>query len=412
MRATFFGVIAALVTGVATAGENWPEFRGPRGDGTTVATKLPLTWSEKEHVVWKTPIPGRGWSSPVIWEKQIWLTTATEDGKQQSAIAVDADTGAVLHNLLVFKNADPAFCHPTNSYASPTPAIEAGRCYVHFGTYGTAAIDTKSGEILWTRRDFECDHFRGPASSPIIHEDLLIVAYDGFDVQYMVALDKHTGKTAWRKPRDINYGTDNGDRKKSYSTASVFEVDGKPLLISPSATETIAYQPKTGEEVWRVRHGGMNAACRPVQYKNLVFITAGDGPDSLIAVDPRGSGDISKENIKWRSAQTVPKRSSLVVVDGIAFMTTDNGVVTARSADDGEIYWQKRVGGDFWASPLAGAGRLYFSSKSGKTVVIAAKKEFEQLAENQLKDGFNASPSVIDNDLILRTATHLYRIGE
>ncbi len=206
-------------TAGAFAEDAWTQFRGPKGNGHAESQNLPLTWSEEENIQWKTEIPGKGWSSPVVWKNQIWLTTATVDGKKMSALCVDAETGKVIKNLLIYENVKPDFCHDTNSYATPTPVIEEGRLYVHFGKYGTACLDTNSGKILWSRRDFECDHFRGPASSPILFQNRLFVAYDGFDVQYVVALDKHTGKTLWRKDRGIDYRTSNGDRKKAYSTA-------------------------------------------------------------------------------------------------------------------------------------------------------------------------------------------------
>ena len=189
----FFSLILSALLGfvsLSTAGENWPQFRGPTGDGMSDATGLPTTFSESENVRWKTPIHDKGWSSPVVWGDQVWLTTATEDGKQMYAICVDLNTGKVLHDIKLWDIAEPQYCHPYNSYASPTPAIEAGRVYVHFGAHGTAAIDTETGKVLWVRQDLPCNHFRGPGSSPIIVDDLLVLTFDGFDYNYLVALDK------------------------------------------------------------------------------------------------------------------------------------------------------------------------------------------------------------------------------
>ncbi len=412
MRTMLVAMAAVLALPRLHGEDIWPEFRGPNGDGCSKSKHLPLSWSETKNVKWKTPIHGKAWSSPVVWKDRIWVTTATEDGKKMSALCLDAASGKILKDLLIFENAEPEFCHPTNSYASCTPAIEDGRLYVHFGTYGTASVDTASGEILWSRRDLHCDHFRGPASSPILFEGRLIVAFDGIDIQYVVALDKHTGKTLWKKDRNINYGTDNGDRKKAYSTAQVITVDGKPQIVSPAAMETISYNPQNGEEIWRVRHGGMNAGCRPLFYEGMVFLSSGDGPTSLIAVRANGKGDVTDSHIVWKTGKTVPKRSSQLIVGDLFFMANDSGVVSCLDAKTGKLHWQKRLDGEYWASPLYGSGRLYFSSKSGKTVVLAAKPEFELLAENQLDAGINASPAVAGDDLILRTFTHLYRIGE
>ncbi len=409
-----FGLVfLTLATTTQTlVAENWPAFRGPRGDGITNATGVPVEWNETKNLVWKTAIHGRGWSSPVVWEDQIWLTTATEDGKKQSAICVDASTGDILHDLVVFENEEPRFCHPSNSYASCTPTIEDGRLYVHFGSYGTAAIDTVTGKKLWERRDLECDHFRAPASSPILFEDVLVVAYDGFDVQYVVGFDKHTGETRWRTPRNIDYNTDNGDRKKAYATGLVIEVAGQPQIILPSATATVAYEPLTGKEIWRVRHGGMNAACRPIYGHGLLYITAGDGGTSLVAVRPDGKGDVTDTHIVWSSGKSVPKRSSLILKDDLLFMTNDSGVISCRDAKTGDVHWMKRLEGEYWASPMLAEGRLYFSSKTGLNPVVAASSEYELITENQLDDGFNASPAVIGSDFILRTFTHLYRVSK
>ena len=266
------------------AGENWPQFRGPNEDGLTAETGLPLTWSETENIVWKTPIPGKAWSSPVIWGDQIWVTNAPEDGKQLYAVCVDRNSGQIVHNVKVFDIPDPQFCYPMNSYASPTPAIEAGRVYVHFGVHGTACLDTASGKVLWTRQDLPCNHFRGPASSPIIVDDLLVVAYDGYDLQYVVAFDKDTGKTVWRRDRNIEYETDNGDNKKAFGTARVLEIDGQRQLVYPSAGATIAYVPESGDEIWRINHGGMNACNPPLLGHGLLFLNTASGGFRLFAM--------------------------------------------------------------------------------------------------------------------------------
>ena len=200
---TLWTILFSLLSPSLFAGDNWAEFRGPQGSGISQAKGLPTKWSETENIVWKTPIHGKGWSSPVVWGNQIWLTTATVDGKKMSAICLDAASGKIVHDLLLFENAEPRFCHPTNSYASPTPVIEEGRIYCHFGSYGTACLDTKSGKTLWTRRDLESDDFRGPGSSPILFEDLLVVNYDGVDLQFVVAFNKKTSDTVWQKKRNI-----------------------------------------------------------------------------------------------------------------------------------------------------------------------------------------------------------------
>ncbi|MEQ1862372.1 MAG: PQQ-binding-like beta-propeller repeat protein, partial [Chthoniobacteraceae bacterium] len=230
---------------------NWPQFRGPTGDGHSDAKNLPVTFSETERVKWKTPIHGKAWSSPVIWGDLVWLTTANEEGTELSVVCVDKTTGKILRDQLLFKVTNPQFCHKFNSYASPTPAIEEGRIYVSFGSPGIAALDTKTGKVLWERRDFVCNHFRGAGSSPVVWQDLLIMNFDGSDFQFVVALDKATGKTVWKVDRSVDYqdlGPDGkpvaeGDWRKAFSTAHVFEQDGKAVLLSSGAKAHYAYDP-------------------------------------------------------------------------------------------------------------------------------------------------------------------------
>ena len=262
--------------GVAS-GENWNQFRGPRGDGTSISKELPVTFSEgSPEIVWKTPVSGRAWSSPVVWDKQIWLTNAPEVQNTTpekprldkpvvlSAVCIDLDSGKIVHDIKLFEVFTPQFTHASNSYGSPTPYLEEGRVYIHFGAYGTACLDTKTGEKIWERRDLECDHFRGPGSSPIVVGDLLYLSFDGFDVQYITALNKMTGKTVWRKDREVDFGKIDGDWKKAYSTPILIQAGGREMLISPFASATIAYDPKSGQSLWTVHHGGMNAAGRPL----------------------------------------------------------------------------------------------------------------------------------------------------
>jgi outer membrane protein assembly factor BamB len=396
----------------AAAADNWPQFRGPHGDGHADTAKLPLTWSETSNVVWKTPIHDKGWSSPVIWGGQVWLTTAKPEGTEFFALCVDRATGRIVHDLKVFTEDKPAFCHPFNSYASPTPVIEEGRIYVHFGTYGTACLDTRTGKTLWSRRDLNCDHFRGPGSSPILYGRLLFVHFDGVDVQFVVALDKMTGKTVWQKTRDIDYKTNNADMKKAYGTPSIVTVEGKPQLISPAAMATTAYDPETGAELWKVYHGGMNVATPPLLSHGDLILFTGDGGLKMLAVRPGGKGDLTKSNIEWSHKQGVPSRASPVLVDDLLVMTSEKGIASCVEARTGQQVWQERLGGDYSASALASGRRVYFFSEGGLTHIVEAARSFKLLASNKLDDGCMASPAVADNALFVRTKTHLYRLED
>jgi len=402
--------LAALLLVCVTVAhaEDWNQFRGPAGTGRADEARLPLTFGEDQNVTWKTPIWGKAWSSPVIEGDRIWLTTATEDGKRMAVLQVSFESGEIIRQFTAFENEEPQYCYPENSYATPTPVVAGGRLYVHFGVHGTACFDTNSGKRLWERRDLECNHHRGPASSPIIHDGKLIVHFDGFDVQYVVALDAETGDTVWKHTRAFSFGTDNGDRKKAYGTPMVIQHGGLEQLISPAAVATESLDPATGRLLWTVQTGGMNASARPVYGQGLVFITNGMG--GLTVVPPEGSGDITGK-IAWDTRKGVPKKSSLLLLDDLLFMVSDEAVASCYDARSGEQYWTKRLPGrDYAASPIYADGRIYLFSRDGDMPVLAAGKEFEVLAENKLDDGCNASPAIKGDAMIVRTVSHLYRI--
>ncbi len=437
MRLGWVALMACLILASAALGaENWPQFRGPDGDGHSDAKGLPLTWSETSHVKWKTAIHDRAWSSPVIWGGQIWMTTATEDGTKLFAVCVDRETGKIIHDLKIFEVANPQFAHKFNTYGSPTPVAEAGRVYVTFGSPGTACLDTQTGEVVWQRRDFVCNHFRGAGSSPIVFRDLLIMNFDGSDHQFIVALDKKTGKTVWRKERSVDYkdlGPDgkpqiDGDLRKAFSTPHVAMFEGRPVLISQGAKAHYGYDPMTGEEFWRVEERSCHSAsARPVAGQGLVFLETGFSRGILLAVDPGklgGSGprviDASEEakgspdqlHLVWKTMRNVPNKPSVLLVDNLIFMIDDGGIASCLEAKTGVEVWRERVGGNYSASPAWAENRIYFFNEEGKTTVIDASREFKKLAENKLDDGFMASPAIAGRALYLRSKKNLYRIED
>ncbi|MGD0536218.1 MAG: PQQ-binding-like beta-propeller repeat protein [Verrucomicrobiota bacterium] len=424
-------VVFAGVTGLIAQETNWPQFRGPRGDGTTAATALPLTWGETNHVRWQTPIPGRAWSSPVIWGDQLWLSTATTNGHELSALCVDVATGQIRRELKPFTIAKPQYAHPFNTYASPTPVIEEGRVYVTFGSPGTACLDTRTGQVLWDRRDFVCNHYRGAGSSPILYRDLFIVNFDGTDHQFVVALDKHTGKTVWRTERSVDYrdlGSDGkpeteGDFRKAFATCHVADLDGVATLLSQGSKALYAYDPLTGRERWRVEELSNYSGCtRPVVGLDLVFVPSGWSSGQLLAIRPGQPGEVvdaaveppagTQLRVVWKTKSHVPKKPSLLLRGDLLFGVDDNGTVTCWEARTGTVVWSEHLGGNYSASPLAAGDRIYLFSEDGKTTVIAAGREFKKLAESQLGDGFMASPAVSGNALFLRSRTELYRIED
>jgi outer membrane protein assembly factor BamB len=405
-----------------THASNWPQFRGPNGDGHAPTSRVPFTWTETNNVKWKTSIHGRGWSSPVVWGDQIWLTTASEDAKQLFAVCVDASTGKVLRDQKLYDVERPQFVHQFNSPASPTPVIEEGRVYVTFGSPGTACLDTSSGKLLWERRDIECNHYRGAGSSPIIYQNLLIMNYDGSDQQFMLALDKQTGRTVWRVNRSIDFKDldasgkprAEGDFRKAFSTPHVAQFDGASLLISQGANAIYGYDPLTGKELWRVEERqNHSAGDRPVAGHGLIFVATGWSQGQVLAIKPGGSGDATGSHIAWRVTKSAPKKPSLLLVDDLLYAINDGGVATCLEAKTGNVIWSERIGGNFSASSLFANGRIYVFNEEGKATVFASGREFKKLAESSLdRSGYMASPAVTDNALILRTRTYLYRIEE
>jgi outer membrane protein assembly factor BamB len=412
-------VLLAVVLAATRVGGQWPQFRGPEGTGIAAGANLPLTWSETSNVRWKTEIHGRAWSSPIVMDSQIWLTTATPDGKELSVASVNPDDGKIVRDLKLFDVAKPQEGHPFNSYASPTPVAEPGRLYVTFGSHGTAALETRTGRVLWERRDLRCNHFRGAGSSPIVFRNLLIMHFDGIDVQYVVALDKGTGKTVWKTPRSMDFKDltpdgkvdGDGDFRKAFATPHIVEVEGRPLLISLGGKALYAYEPMTGKEVWRLEdRSSHSASTRPVAGHGLIFYPTGWEHSKLRAIKPEGSGDITATNVVWQVTRGVPNKPSILLVGDLIFMINDAGIASCVEAKTGALVWQSRIGGTFSASPLYANGRVYLFDEDGKTTVVAAGREFKVLAENLLDNGFMASPAVIGDALILRTSTDLYRI--
>ncbi|HKR23064.1 MAG TPA: PQQ-binding-like beta-propeller repeat protein [Pyrinomonadaceae bacterium] len=382
--------------------QDWPQFRGPTGQGISEERGLPLTWSENKNVRWKVAIPGRGWSSPVVQGDRIWLTTATEEGKSLRAIAIDRNTGAILQNVEVFRLKSAKLANPKNSLASPTPIVEGDRVYLHFGAFGTACI-TQSGEIVWKTK-LEYDNGQhGTGGSPVIYEDLLILSCDGNDVQFVVALDKATGKVRWKKMRE-GY--------QAYTTPLVITLAEGDQVISPGALRAIAYEPRTGKEIWHVKYGeGFSNVPRPVYGLGLVFICTGFQQASLLAVRTDGRGDVTKSKVSWRLDRGVSLTPSPLLVGDELYMVSDNGIATCIDAKTGEELWRARLGGNHSASPIYADGKIYFLSEEGESVVIAPGRKLQHLATNQLDGPTLASMAVSGGSLFIRSQTHLYRIS-
>ena len=399
-------VIALVVVSRVVAMAQWPEFRGPLAQGHSTEKGLPVEWNEGKNIVWKVPVAGLGWSSPVIANGRVWLTTAVEQrGISLRAIAFDAETGKEVVNVEVFKiPTDRRDINPKNSWASPSPVIDGDRVYVHFGADGTAAL-SPAGEIIWKNR-FEYQSQHGAGGSPIVYGDLLIFSCDGSDVAFVIALDKHTGKTKWKTNR--GYPAD-----QAYTTPIVIRAGEQDQLISVGAFRVRAYDPLTGKEIWRVRYDeGFSNVPRPVFGHGLVFITTGFQQPELLAIRPDGRGDVTKTHVAWSLKRGAPLTPSPIIVGDELYIVNDGGIASCIDARTGSVIWQSRLGGTYSASPVYADGRLYFPAEQGVTTVIAPGKEARRLAMNKLDGGLLASMAVAGGSFYLRTDTALYRISE
>ena len=420
---TLLLAVAALAPAVARA--DWPEFRGPTGDGyvNRQPAGLPLHWSETNNIKWKTAIPDRGWSTPVVLGDQIWLTTATIAGNDYFAVCLDKETGKILFNEKVFHTDTPEPLGngaSMNCYATPSPVIEPGRVYVHFGSPGTACLDTKTGKVLWKRDDLPCRHYRGASSSPVAFENLLILTFDGADRQYLAALDKQTGATVWKTNRSVAWNDENapgpyakdGDLRKAHGTPLVATVNGKPQLFSAGAKAAYGYDPRTGDELWRVEYNDFSTAPRPLFANGLAYLVTGTSKRELWAVKPDGHGVVTDTHVVWKLNSRVPRYASPLLVDGLIYLAAEESFLSAVEAGTGQVVWTERVGGKFAASPVCADGRLYFFSQEGVTTVVKPGRALEVLATNTLDGGFMASPAADGRAFYLRTKTHLYRVEE
>jgi len=445
LRSLILLSVAARVIGIEPnvpqpGSAQWFQFRGPTGQGFSAAVSVPTRFGLEKGLVWQTPVEGKGWSSPVTTGNHVWMTTAvtTEATPEQRetrlagvqmpgmkdvagavqlyAVCLDLETGAILQNQLLASVDEPQPIHPLNSYASPTPAIDGGQVYCHFGAYGTWCLDEASGEILWNKK-LVIDHSVGPGGSPIVADDLVLLVCDGIDVQFVAALNKLTGEEVWRTKRPLMRAT-NGEFQKAYSTPLLISVNGIRQAVIPGAQWIVAYDPKTGEEIWRVDHGnGFSISSTPIytgtdSKLGLIVFTTGYGQSECVAIRPDGEGDVTLSNIVWRIEKNVPEKPSPVFADGLVYMIDDTGILSCVKAEDASVLFRKRIPGNYSASPLLAGGNLYFSNQEGVVTIIKQSDEFEQVAEIQLDARLMASPAVVGKDLIFRSEKSVMRFRE
>ncbi len=398
--------------------QNWTHFRGTNMDGHAQVETAPLHWNDSVNVAWKIPVKGLGYSSPVVYGNQIWLTSAAKDGKEFYVFCFDFETGRLLNEQTIFTAEEPQRIHSTNSYATPTPCIEKGRVYVHFGTFGTACINTENFQVVWKRTDMPCDHMQGPASSLILHNDKLIVHLEGTKDPYVAALNKNTGETIWKSVRPAKiYEPLEPVYRKSYQTPIVIDVDGRELLISNAAFMCFAHDVNTGEVIWTIEYGHDSTVSQPLYDNGLVFVNSGwifedNKPyfSRQYAVDPKGTGDVTKSHVKWMFEEEVPQIPTPVIVDGRMYMVHDRGMLTCIDAKTAEVIWKHELKGNFNSSPIYAGENLYFINVKGMCTIVKPGNSFQLVAENEISGTVKAVPVFVDNKMILRTDKNLLLI--
>lgn len=407
--------------------QNWPRFRGPNGQGHSEETGLPLHWNASSNVAWKTAIPGEGWSSPIVWDGKIFLTSATENGTQCRVISIDAKSGQILWNKHVLTQ-QPRRKEGKNSYATPTPTTDGKSIFAVFGDGSVVAVDM-SGNLLWTNREVAFYSRHGLGASPMVYGDLLIMPYDGsnpvtaagnwpkvddnertgwqipWDKALLVALDVKTGKRVWTGKRGMS--------RIAHVSPIVAQVDGKDQIISGAGDRLQGFDPKTGELIWSIYAQGEGVTPSPVLGDGMVLASSGFEKTTLRGVKLGGAkGDVTETHVAWEQKKGVPTQSSPIYVKPYLYAITDGGIASCYDPKTGEQIWQERVGGNYSASPVFADGRIYFLSEAGDTTAIAADKEFKVLAKNPLGEKCQASMAVSGGKFFIRSDKNLICIAE
>ena len=396
---------------LAWSSSDWPQFRGPDGDGISASKNIPLHWNASTSKAWSVEVPGSGWSSPVVADGKVYLTSAVPDGAGDislNAICMDAGTGKLLWNTGVLhpEPGEAKAMHKKNTAASPSPIVAGGRLYVHFGHMGTAALDL-AGKVIWTQTSLKYKPVHGTGGSPALVNGLLVFSGDGAAEPFVAALDAASGAVRWQTPRQTT-----AKKNFSFSTPQAITVKNQVQVISPGSGFVAAYNPLDGKEIWKVSYGeGYSVVPRPVYAHGLLFLSSGFDAAVLYAIRPEGAvGDATADHVAWTLKKGAPHTPSVVVVDDSLFCVSDAGIASCVDALTGEVRWSERLAGNFSASPVVAEGRIYFQNETGFTHVVKASKTFELLATNELGERTLASPAVTDGALFIRGETHLFKL--
>jgi len=400
-------VVLGLVSGLCWA-ENWPQWRGPRGDGTSQEKGIPVRWNEKENVLWKIPIPGKGHSSPVVWGDRIFVTTCIEKEQKRVLLCLDRSDGKIVwQRTVLIAPLEPK--HALNSYASSTPATDGHFVWVTFLNMPKFEVDCYDfdGNLIWQRSPGEFHSKHGFSSPPILYQNMIILNGDQDAEAYLVALDKATGKERWR--------TDRPNRVRSYCPPLIIESAGRKQFVLTGSLCTASYDPDTGKQIWIVDGPTEQFVSSMVFLHNRVFLTSGYPEFHVMAIRPDGRGNVSKTHVLWHEPCDSSKASyvpSPIAHDKYFFLVSDNGFAYCLDEKTGKRLWQHRLGDHHSASPVSAGGLLYFPDDDGTTYVVKGTNKFELVSRNKLAEGCRASPAISDGQIFIRTLGHLYCIGD
>lgn len=391
------------------AGDSWPQFGGPNQDFSAPDADPPVTWSDTENVAWQAPVPGAGWSSPVVADGKVWVTTGTNEGRSLRALSFDLATGKALQDVELLSLEQPEPIHKENSPATPTPVLDGGRLYAAFGNSGHACLDTRTGAVLWRNTDLRLNHKEGPAASPLVWRDLYIVTCDGTDVQYIAALNRDTGALVWRQPRSLDLEPTAWDRRKAFSTPVPATIGERVCLLNLGSQRLYCTEAATGRELWFIDHPGFNCPSLVRIDGDVAYVATSFMQPELLAVrlDPAAAGNVTATHILWRQTGDVPRLSSLLLINSRLFTISDQGIASWVDTTTGEQIWRDKLAGRSLASPLYAVGRIYLFDDQGQALVLDAADEPAILGRNRIASGCRATPAIVGNALIVRSRTHL-----
>lgn len=404
-------VLAMLLGGLLTAAtpttqaENWPGWRGPRGDGSCIEKNIPDKWDPAE-AIWKTALPGKGHASPIVWGGRVFTVTARPETKDRILLCLDRNTGIILWQRTVVQGPLEKL-NKENSYASGTPATDGKRVYVAFRVGDdiiAAAHDFSSGKQLWLVRPGTHSGEWGFSNEPVLFKDKVIVDGDGKGESFLIALDRKDGKTLWRKNR-VNKGI-------SYSAPLLCELAGRTQLIQCGDRCVASFDPDTGEQIWKVDGPSEEFVATPVysEKAGLVFISSSWPKRFLLAIRPDGKGNVTKTHIAWQDTKGAPYVPSMIVADDFLLSVNRAGTAFCYEAATGKVLWQEKLGRHH-ASPVLVDGRVFFINDNGQVNVIKPGVEFERIAQYELGESCYASPAISDGQVFVRGFQHLFCFG-